>query len=255
MATANFNEPEQPDMLWVTEGLTEYWRGVLAVRAGLVTRQEYLDGMADLTALMSSWAGASWRPLQDVGADAIMASSSPEPWNDWRRAKSDTYGQGELIWLEVDALIRERTGGRRSLDDFANSFFGVRSGALRTYTLPDIADALNRIAPYDWAAFFRSRVDPLRRRARSGDRDADGQGCAVVTAMLAGLTATVGATTRGADRPLPPPWPPQALSTRTTGKATRRRTLRAKSQKVINDECIYPLFEVDPLVRTVWRLG
>jgi predicted metalloprotease with PDZ domain len=161
MATASFNAPQTTDMLWVTEGLTEYWRKVLGVRAGLTSSQDYLDSIADLAAQVSTSAGARWRPLRDVGADAIVSGSKPKPWPDWQRDESDDYGQGLLIWLEVDALIRERTANRHSLDDFAQAFFGARPGLPPTYDLSDITTALNRIAPYDWAGFFRSRVDEV----------------------------------------------------------------------------------------------
>jgi predicted metalloprotease with PDZ domain len=35
-----------------------------------------------------------------------------------------------LVWLDIDTLIRERSGGRKSLDDFAHGFFGIRDGSL-----------------------------------------------------------------------------------------------------------------------------
>jgi predicted metalloprotease with PDZ domain len=161
MATASFNAPQTTDMLWVTEGLTEYWRKVLGVRAGLNSSQDYLDSIGDLAAQVSTSAGARWRPLRDVGADAIVSSSKPKPWPDWQRDESDDYGQGLLIWLEVDALIRERTANRHSLDDFAKAFFGARPGLPPTYDLSDITTALNQIVPYDWAGFFRERVDEV----------------------------------------------------------------------------------------------
>jgi len=82
-------------------------------------------------------------------------------WAGWQRNMFDAYQEGELIWLDVDTLIREQTRNERSLDDFARSFFGVRGGSYGeyTYTLDDVVAALNKIAPYDWAVFFRSRLE------------------------------------------------------------------------------------------------
>jgi predicted metalloprotease with PDZ domain len=58
-----------------------------------------------------------------------------------------------LIWLDVDSIIRERTGGRRSIDDFARAFFGVNPGdqGINTYTFEDVVRTLNAVTPYDWA--------------------------------------------------------------------------------------------------------
>jgi predicted metalloprotease with PDZ domain len=66
-----------------------------------------------------------------------------------------------LIWLDVDSIIRERSHGRRSMDDFARAFFGVNPGdqGTLTYGFEDIVRTLNGIAPYDWASYLRQRVE------------------------------------------------------------------------------------------------
>src|SRR6202042_2948759 len=60
-------------------------------------------------------------------------------------------------------LIRQRTGGRKSLDDFARGFFGVRDGSwvAFTYTFDDLVAGLNDVLPYDWATFLRARADAV----------------------------------------------------------------------------------------------
>ena len=67
----------------------------------------------------------------------------------------------------VDTLIRERSGGQRSLDDFARAFFGVGDGSLTpvTYDFGDVVRALNAIEPYDWGPFLRERLDSVGRPA------------------------------------------------------------------------------------------
>src|SRR3546814_19343174 len=49
---------------------------------------------------------------------------------------------------------------RKSLDDFARSFFGGREGdwGEATYEFDDVAQALNAIYPYDWASFLDQRM-------------------------------------------------------------------------------------------------
>ncbi len=66
-----------------------------------------------------------------------------------------------LIWLEADARLRQLSGGRRSLDDFARAFFGVNPGdeGILTYQFDDVVAALNGVAPFDWAGFLRERVE------------------------------------------------------------------------------------------------
>jgi predicted metalloprotease with PDZ domain len=65
------------------------------------------------------------------------------------------------MWLDADTLIRERSNGTRSLDDFAKAFYGGTDGppAVVPYTRADIVAALNAVVPNDWEAFFRARID------------------------------------------------------------------------------------------------
>ncbi|MGK3151777.1 hypothetical protein VQE80_15440, partial [Staphylococcus shinii] len=57
--------------------------------------------------------------------------------------------------------LRERSKGRKSLDDFARAFFGVDDGRYEplTYAFEDVVRTLNQIEPYDWATFLRQRLD------------------------------------------------------------------------------------------------
>ncbi|MGH8142595.1 MAG: peptidase M61, partial [Steroidobacteraceae bacterium] len=66
--------------------------------------------------------------------DEIINPRRPQSWRDWQRFE-DYYDEGALIWLDADTLIRERSNGQRSLDDFARSFFGIDAGSLTTVTL------------------------------------------------------------------------------------------------------------------------
>jgi predicted metalloprotease with PDZ domain len=158
--TPNFNVPMRDSLLWVYEGQTQYWGFVLAARAGLLTRQQTLDAIAATSAVYDHRAGREWRTLQDTTNDPIAASRRPLPWRSWERSE-DYYSEGQLMWLDVDTLIREQSGGQRSLDDFARIFFGVNDGSFipSTYVFEDVVKALNTVQPYDWATFLRARLD------------------------------------------------------------------------------------------------
>src|SRR6202451_261223 len=104
-------------------------------------------------------------------------SGSLQPFTSWQRFE-DYYDEGALIWLDADTLIRERSKDKRSLDDFARAFFGIRNGsfAIVTFTFDDVVKALNAVEPYDWSAFLRQRLDsigkpaPLDGLRRGGDK-------------------------------------------------------------------------------------
>jgi predicted metalloprotease with PDZ domain len=173
--TPNYNVPMRDSLLWVYEGQTQYWGFVLAARAGLLTTQQTLDAIASTAATYDHRVGREWRTLQDTTNDPIAALRRPLPWRSWERSE-DYYSEGQLIWLDVDTLVREQSGDRRSLDDFARDFFGIggTSYVPATYTFDDVVHALNDVQPYDWATFLRARLDghgpgaPLDGLARGG---------------------------------------------------------------------------------------
>lgn len=158
--TPTFMEPMHDDLLWVCEGLTEYWCSVLTTRAGIWTPEQYRASLAVVAATMADRTGRAWRSLQDTADAAQLLYSSPSEWMNYRRA-TDFYPEGELLWLDVDITIRNLSHGQRSLDDFAKLFYGMDDGSYvtKTYTYDDLINALNTVQPYDWDRFLHQRLD------------------------------------------------------------------------------------------------
>jgi predicted metalloprotease with PDZ domain len=159
--TANFNEPMRNSLLWVYEGLTNYYGDVLAARSGMDTAETARDLIANIAANFEASPGRTWRSLVDTTNEPIVSShgATGQDWTSWQRSY-DYYPESNLIWLEADVIIRQLSHGQKSLDDFAKLFFGIdnKSYVTVTYTLDDLVQALNTVQPYDWAAFFRTRV-------------------------------------------------------------------------------------------------
>jgi predicted metalloprotease with PDZ domain len=158
--TPDYRTPMQDSLMWVYEGQTQFWGYVLAARSGMLTKQQTLDAIATVAANYGpGMPGRSWRSLVDTTNDPIIAQRAPQPWYGWQRSE-DYYSEGQLIWLDVDRIIRQQSGGKRSIDDFARAFFGMRDrdyGEL-TYTVDDVAATLNAVQPYDWRTYLQKRV-------------------------------------------------------------------------------------------------
>lgn len=165
----DYQKPERTDLLWVYEGLTVYLASVLSARSGLWTPESYREYLALLAATMDHRPGRTWRSLQDT-ADAAQTFYAQRPeWVAWRRS-ADFYDEGLLIWLEADAIIRQKSDGRRSLDDFCRLFFGGSSGApsLKPYTFDDVVAAMDQVQPHDWRTFFTTRLNSTSPHAPLG---------------------------------------------------------------------------------------
>nr|WP_229720749.1 peptidase M61 [Dyella nitratireducens] len=168
--TPNFNVPMGDSLLWVYEGQTQYWGFVLTARSGMWTPQQFRDALAMVAANYErNREGFQWRTLEDTTNDPTAARRSSLPYRSWQMSE-DYYSGGQMMWLEVDAKLRQLTHDHKSLDDFARAFFGVDNGSYvtKTYTFDDVAAALNGVAPYDWASFLRAHVDELNPPLQNG---------------------------------------------------------------------------------------
>jgi predicted metalloprotease with PDZ domain len=148
---------------------------LLAERSGLWSPEQYREALAATAANLDYRPGRTWRPLEDTARSVQILRLSGRPWSNWRRGL-DYYPEGELIWLEVDSIIRQQTHGQHSLDDFCRHFHGGQSGppVVVPYKLEDIVHTLNDVAPYDWATLLQQRVQATSTHAPLGGIEGDG---------------------------------------------------------------------------------
>jgi predicted metalloprotease with PDZ domain len=173
----NFHTPQKTPMLWVYEGLAEYLGELLMVRSGLADPKEYRETLTATIGGLMLRTGRNWQPLEDTAvAGHLLRAGSPN-WNELRRGQ-DFYFEGALLWMEADAIIRQKTEGRRSLDEFCKRFLGKNDakGEVVPYDLAEIVRHLKDTAEYDWEPFLTQRVSrplaalPLELIGRLGYR-------------------------------------------------------------------------------------
>jgi predicted metalloprotease with PDZ domain len=166
LTTPDFEQPMHGELLWVYEGLTQYLGKVLPARSGLWSAEDFREAMAAVAAELENQSGRQWRPLVDTAIAVQFTYPSPRAWMNYRR-RVDYYDEGSLIWLEADVLIRARTNGKLSLDDFCRRFHGGQDTAplVKTYTFDDVVNTLNEVTPYDWRSFLNARVNAINPHA------------------------------------------------------------------------------------------
>ena len=112
--------------------------------------------------------GRTWRPLLDtaIGEPGVSGRGG---WFTWRRG-TDYYDEGDLLWLEVATIIHRESKGAKSIDDFCHEFHGGANNGpeVKTYTFEQLMSALNAVAPYDWAGFFKTRLESTSADAPVG---------------------------------------------------------------------------------------
>ncbi|MEO6324317.1 MAG: M61 family peptidase, partial [Thermoanaerobaculia bacterium] len=175
LSPGSFDQPMNGELLWVYEGLTQYLGEVLSARSGVLTQAEQREMIALTAAEMDAQKGRAWRPLQDTADAAQVLYGSRADYGFWRRGV-DFYPEGFLLWLEADTMIRQKTNGTKSLDDFCRLFYGGGSTPPRVvpYTFDDVMTALDQVVAYDWAGHWRARLTTLEARAPLGGLQASG---------------------------------------------------------------------------------
>ena len=156
----DFATPQWGRLLWVYEGMTEYLGNVLAARSGLKSQEQYRDILAMSAARLEYTPGRDWRDTEDTAVAASVLRADNPAWSNYRRGQ-DYYMEGQLVWLDADTLIRQKTGNKKSLTDFLQIFLGKggNTGPLIVpYTFDELCSDLNKVLPYDWAKFFQDRI-------------------------------------------------------------------------------------------------
>ncbi len=175
LATPNYQEPMKGDLLWVYEGMTQYYGTMLSARMGTWTPEELRENLAWVAAYLDNRSGRVWRDLEDTAISSQIVYSSPQEYRSWRR-EADYYDESTLIWLEADAIIRQETKRKKSLDDFCRKFEGGENSGPKIvpYTFDDVVSALQEVAPHDWRTFFKERIKSHGPGAPLGGLEASG---------------------------------------------------------------------------------
>ena len=170
LATPDYATPQKGALLWVYEGMTQYWGDVLAARSAFWTPESYREALAWSAARLDVKPGRTWRNLEDTAIAGQILRGGHASWANWRRGQ-DYYPEGELVWLDADTTIRQLTHDKKSLNDFCVKFLAVGGNTppkVVPYDFEEIVADLNSVAPYDWRTFLTERLDSHAAHAPLG---------------------------------------------------------------------------------------
>lgn len=152
-----------PD-LWLAEGFTSYYGGLIMARAGLVTAQEFISSIGATADGVANAPGRRWFSATGMSEQAPMvdAAVSVDPTN---RANTfvSYYGWGAAIALGLDLSLRARHD-TLSLDTFMRALWTEFGRAqqnvtpVKPYRADDVRRVLGRMAGDTvWASSFFAR--------------------------------------------------------------------------------------------------
>ena len=138
--------------------------------SGIWTAEQYKQRLSGYAAQYGHRPGKTWRDLADTARMAQVLYEAGGPYENWRLG-TDFYDEGELVWLDVDTTIRNKTNGKKTLNDFVAAFHGLGGNTgpkVVPYTFEDVVAGLNAVVPNDWAGFLTERLTVLTPDAPLG---------------------------------------------------------------------------------------
>jgi predicted metalloprotease with PDZ domain len=151
----NFDEANMSGELWLAEGFTNYYGPLVLQRAGLTRLPELLATLASAINTVTFSPGRQVRTAEEMSQMApFVDAAAAIDRTDFDNTFISYYTWGESIALGLDLTLRERSGGRLTLDDFMRAMwqrFGKPGGHApgyvdRPYTIADAKAVLAAVS-------------------------------------------------------------------------------------------------------------
>lgn len=143
-------------LLWVAEGGTAYYEGLLVERAGLISDKDFLKGKADAIKALQNRPGRFETSLEDASFDAWIKYYRPD--ENAVNNQISYYDKGEIVNFLLDIEIRRASGGAKSLDDVLRNLYNEFYKKNKNYTPEDFQKVAETTAGKSLDEFFTKYV-------------------------------------------------------------------------------------------------
>ena len=153
----DFEEANMSGALWFAEGFTSYYTGLILCRVGIVSPEEYVEGLTKtFNYVWNSPARQFFNPIEmSYQAPFVDAATSVDPVNRENTFIS-YYSYGSVLGLALDLSLRQNG---LNLDEYMQLVwkgYGINESP---YSLEDLHSALNRYAGKTFGdAFFDNYI-------------------------------------------------------------------------------------------------
>jgi predicted metalloprotease with PDZ domain len=142
--------------LWIAEGFTDYYADLQVLRAGLQTREEYLDDLSSTIELLQTTPGRLVQSAEMASFDAWIKYYRPD--ENSNNTSISYYTKGTVIAFLLDAKIRKATKGAKSLDDVMRIAYEKFSGP-KGYTQQDFRALIEQVVGRSLKEFWEAAVE------------------------------------------------------------------------------------------------
>ncbi len=153
----NFEEANMSGALWFAEGFTSYYTDLILCRAGLLTPENYVNGLnGTFNYVWNSPARQFYNPIEmSYQAPFVDAATSVDPVNRENTFIS-YYSYGSVLGLALDLGLREKG---LNLDDYMKMVWSTYGKTELPYTIENLHQSLNNYAGEVFGnAFFNQYI-------------------------------------------------------------------------------------------------
>ena len=153
----NYDQENYTHMLWVSEGMTEYYSKQILARAGVLSREEYLGKLGNAITEVENTPGNRIQSAAESSFDAWIKYYRPN--ENANNTQISYYSKGDLIGTWLDLNIAQATSGAKHLDDVFRLLYDTYyKKAGRGFTDQEYQDAVATVAGRRFDEFFRNSV-------------------------------------------------------------------------------------------------
>ena len=148
----DYSRENESPLLWVSEGITNYYTSLSLLRAGLRTPKQFLESVAGAAAGVENNAARAYISPAESSVSTWLGYDTPTAF------AISYYTQGQNLGALLDLSIRHDTAGRAGLDDVMRALYREFYLRGRGFTTDDLTRLAGRVAGRDYGDFFRRHV-------------------------------------------------------------------------------------------------
>jgi predicted metalloprotease with PDZ domain len=152
----DYTKENYTKMLWVAEGITDYYADLAVRRAGLVTDKDFLSAKAKAIQDLQETPGRLVQSAEEASFDSWIKYYRQD--ENSVNSQISYYDKGGILGLLLDLEIRKRSAGAKSLDDVMRYLYDEFSKKNRNYGPQDFQRACELMAGASLDQFFSRYV-------------------------------------------------------------------------------------------------
>lgn len=157
LSTYNYDTESYTELLWFFEGVTSYYDDLVNRRAGILSKDEYLEIITSNLQVVMNTPGIAVQTL---------AESSYDTWLKYYRKNENSnnatisyYTKGAIVAMLFDFMLMDATDSEKSLDDVMRLLYAKYKSAPETgITEADILHALNETGGMDFSSYIQQFI-------------------------------------------------------------------------------------------------